>query len=237
MSHLTTSTDFFPRLNPGDVSLLSGRGWLATRPPDFCRALLARAVPRSYVAGEAVYRHGDPADGLHGVCEGTVRISIPADNGQEFEAHRDSAGFWIGDLAQLSGETRLVSVFATTPLRMLYISTQRMNDMVLKNPAFIQHFYALSYENTRTTLRLLANMAVAQTDSRLCLRLLHLDETLADGEGWMAVSQGNLAAMIAVSMPTLQRALRRLTDAGTVELGYGRLRLLDRAALLAHGQD
>ena len=236
MSYLIASENFFPRIAAGDVQLLSSRGWLSGRSPGFQRALLSLAVPRSFATGQALYRHGDPADGLYGICEGAVRIAMPADNGQEFEAHRDSAGFWIGDLAHFSGEARLVSVIAASPVRAAFIPAQRIQDLISATPACIQDFYALSYQNNATALRLLANLSVAQTDARLCLRLLHLDETLADEDRWIALSHGELAALIAVSMPTLQRALRRLADAGLVEMGYGRLRLLDRSALIAQGQ-
>jgi CRP/FNR family cyclic AMP-dependent transcriptional regulator len=39
--------------------------------------------------------------------------------------------------------------------------------------------------------------------------------------------------MVALSLPTLQRVLRRLQDGGLIELGYGRIRILDRRGLLS----
>jgi Mn-dependent DtxR family transcriptional regulator len=42
--------------------------------------------------------------------------------------------------------------------------------------------------------------------------------------------------MVAVSPATLQRELRKLAEAGLVELGYRRIRVPDRAGLAGHGQ-
>jgi DNA-binding MarR family transcriptional regulator len=88
----------------------------------------------------------------------------------------------------------------------------------------------------KTSLRIMANLAVTGTEKRLVLRLLHLDEGAAKADGWIIVSQEELAAMGAVSQPTLHRNLHRLVDLGLVELGYGRLRLIDRSKLIANCQ-
>ena len=73
---------------------------------------------------------------------------------------------------------------------------------------------------------------MSRADQRLALRLLHLEESLAQPGSWIDLSQGELAAMAVVSVPTIQRALRKLSQAGLVELGYGRVRIVNRAALL-----
>jgi CRP/FNR family transcriptional regulator, cyclic AMP receptor protein len=53
-----------------------------------------------------------------------------------------------------------------------------------------------------------------------------------DPEGWIALSQPELAKLLAVSLPTLQRILRRLVKDGFLRTSYGRLRVLDRDALV-----
>jgi CRP-like cAMP-binding protein len=236
MSHLIASDRFFPRLSSRECDLLSSHGWLSTRGPAFRAALMSVAAPRSFAAGQALYRQGDPANGLFGILDGMVKITIPADDGQDFECHRGAAGFWIGDLAIMAGQKRLVSVVAAEPVRAAFVPASRAQDLINATPAFVQDFYALSFENMNTALRILANLAVVQTDNRLALRLLHLDETASDANGWVALSQADLASMVAVSQPTLRRALHRLAEAGLVEIGYGRLRVADRRSLIAQCQ-
>jgi CRP/FNR family cyclic AMP-dependent transcriptional regulator len=220
------------KILPSDIEVVTSQGWLAGRGDAFCKALLKQALVRQFQSGETLYHYGDPADGLYSIISGAVKLTIPADDGQEFTAHRDGIGFWIGDLAMLSDQTRLISVVATQLTRTLFVPSVWIEGVVARNPAFYRDFYALEHENMRTALRILANLGVARADQRLALRLLHLEETLAQDGNWIELSQDDLAAMAVVSVPTIQRALRKLSQAGLLELGYGRLRIIDRAALL-----
>ncbi len=194
------------------------------------------AVRRSYGAEQPLYLQGDPANGIHAVLDGSVKITVPADDGQEFVMHQEGRGFWIGDLALFATAHRLISVVATRPTETLFFPASRLERLVQDCPDYVRDFYALSHQNMQKALRIVANLAVTGTEKRLVLRLLHLDEVTSDAEGWISVSQEELAAMIAVSAPTLHRALHRLMGLDLIEGGYGRLRLKDRRALVASCQ-
>jgi CRP-like cAMP-binding protein len=219
-----------------DLDALQESSWFKTRSPAFQDALMRSAVRRTYGADEALFVQGDPANGIHAVLDGSVKITVPADDGQEFVIHQEGRGFWIGDLALFATAHRLISVVATRPTETLFLPASRLERLVQDSPDFVRDFYALSHENMQKALRIVANLAVTGTEKRLVLRLLHLDEVTSDAEGWIPVSQEELAAMIAVSAPTLHRALHRLIELDLIEGGYGRLRLKDRRALVASCQ-
>lgn len=219
-----------------DLDALQESSWFKTRSPAFQDALMRSAVRRTYGADEALFVQGDPANGIHAVLDGSVKITVPADDGQEFVIHQEGRGFWIGDLALFATAHRLISVVATRPTETLFFPAPRLERLVQDSPDFVRDFYALSHENMQKALRIVANLAVTGTEKRLVLRLLHLDEVTSDAEGWIPVSQEELAAMIAVSAPTLHRALHRLIELDLIEGGYGRLRLKDRRALVASCQ-
>ncbi len=222
--------------NGNDLRALTQTDWFAARGHKFQSDLLTCAVRKTFETGETLYHHGDSANGIHAVLSGSVQITAPADDGQEFVVHRDGRGFWIGDLALFADAQRLISVMATQKTRALFFPTSRVERLVRDNPEYIRDFYALTRENMKTALRIMANLAVTGTEKRLVLRLLHLDEGTSKSDGWIIVSQDELAAMVAVSQPTLHRNLHRLVDLGLVELGYGRLRLIDRSKLIADCQ-
>lgn len=222
--------------NVDDLRILSATDWFSARGPRFQNDLLACAVPKTFDAGETLYHHGDPANGIHAVLAGAVQINAPADDGQEFVLHRDGQGFWIGDLALFADARRLVSIVTTQKTRTLFFPGTRVERLVQENPEYVRDFYALTRENMKTALRIMANLAVTGSEKRLVLRLLHLDEGTSKSDGWIIVSQDELAEMVAVSQPTLHRNLHRLADLGLVELGYGRLRLIDRRKLIANCQ-
>ncbi len=195
--------------------MVNQRGWLAERSDGFRAQLLRHAQVRHFESDETLYLEGDLAEGVYAVIKGSVKVTVPGDDGQDVVVHRGADGFWIGDLAMLSGQTRLVTVVATSRLRCLYVPTVRIREMVEETPAYYEDFYALTHANMR-----------------LALRLLHQEEIHGTPGGWLPLLQEDLAEMVAMSVPTLQRILRKLSDQGVIELGYGKLRILNRNVLI-----
>ena len=212
------------------LEALSARGWFAERPPEARAALAGIARLRDYAAGEALYHFGDAPNGIFGLVRGAIDLTIPRADGMDVTAHRAEPGFWVGDLALFAGQTRLVSVVAAEATRVVHLPARELRRLVEADPSLYADFYALTHENMATALRLLANLATTPSEARVAVRLLLLEEAQA---GELRLSQAKLAEMIALSVPTLQRVLRRLEGEGVVELGYGRIRIVDRRGLLA----
>jgi len=216
------------------VATLSARGWLAGRDARFRDLVFSVARTRAFPAKQAIYRVGDEPDGLYGVYEGSVSVSIPTDSGIDYLAVRTDPGFWIGDLALFAEQRRLVSVIAATSVKALFVSSVDLRAIVRDDPERYRDFYALTQENMALALRLLTNMATPGSDQRLGLRLLQHDDAHSTAGDWLVYSQDELAQMLAMSSPTLQRALKRLSQAGMVEVGYARVRVVDRDRLIRH---
>jgi CRP-like cAMP-binding protein len=216
------------------AATLGARGWLAGRDAAFRDLILSVARSRAFRAKQAIYRVGDEPDGLYGIYEGSVSVSIPTDSGIDYLAVRTDPGFWIGDLALFSEQRRLVSVIAATSVKALFVSSVELQAIVRADPGRYRDFYALTHENMALALRLLTNMATPGSDQRLGLRLLQHDDAHSTAGEWLVYSQDELAQMLAMSSPTLQRALKRLSQAGMVEVGYARVRVVDRDRLIRH---
>lgn len=213
-------------------TVIERRAWLPSRPKPFRDALLNVATRRDFSANTPIFRTGEAAEGLYGILSGSIFIAGPADNGEELTFDREAEGVWVGARAILGDGARVVTVTAATDVVTAYISHEDIQRILRQNPEFYADFMALSQDSLMLLLRLVANLAVARTEVRLGLRLLHLQETTADHDGWIDVSQDRLAEFVAVSLPTVQRTIRKLADLGLVQAGYGRVRIKDRAALL-----
>lgn len=214
------------------LATLARSGWFAGR-SERTRALIgAEARLRRFRPGETLYRVGDAPNGLYGLVEGALRLSVPRDDGEDYVIHRADPGFWIGDAAQLSDAGRLVTLTAAAPTLAVHVGADALERLVEAEPRLYRDFYALTHQNFRTALRLFVNTLVPESDLRVALRLLHQDELAGQPERGVALAQAEFADLVGLSVPTLQRALRRLAEAGLVEVGYGRIRILDRAGLL-----
>ncbi len=104
--------------------------------------------------------------------------------------------------------------------------------MLREEPRLYADFYALTYENFKTAFRIISNLAITSTEKRLADRLIMEVEARGDADGWIPISQPELAKLLAVSVPTLQRATRRLVGARLAKNSYGRIQVIDRAALV-----
>lgn len=212
------------------IATLSERGWFAQRAPA-ARALLAGVARlRDYRVGQFVFRYGDPPDGVYGLVAGTVEITIPRVDGLELTVHRAECGFWVGDLALLAHETRLVSVRAATNSYLLHLPQDALSHLTDKHPTLYRDFYALSHENMSRALDIVGNLATSSSEARVALRLLQQQQWQPERSA-VRLSRVELAELVALSLPTLQRVLRRFADAGLIELGYGVIRIMDREGL------
>jgi CRP/FNR family cyclic AMP-dependent transcriptional regulator len=219
----------------GEVwKILEQRGWLADRAPHVRNELRSIARVRIYRPGEPLYTVGEAPRGVYGVARGALDISIPRQDGQEIVVHRAQSGFWIGDLALFSGQARLVTVVASTETVAACLPRSRLAQLLEQHPELIADFYVLSHRNVATLLQLLANLSIPRAETRIALRLLIYDQRQTNTQDWIPLSQEKLAELTALSVPTVQRALRGLVEIGLVELGYGRLRIRDRERLLRY---
>lgn len=213
-------------------AVLTTSGWLSTCSEDLRTRILAAGRPTRFDPGEILFRIGDAPTGIYGVAAGAVHIAMPADDGQELVIYHADRGFWVGDLELLSDLPRMATVSAVSPTLCLFLSRSKLRNLLDSDPGYYREFYKMSYENGQTIMRALANMTVTGSDKRLALRLLQYDENVSDPDAWITVAQNQLAMTTALSVPTLERVLRRMAKAGLVEIGYGKLRILDRAALV-----
>jgi CRP-like cAMP-binding protein len=214
------------------LATLARTGWFAGRTERTRALIAAEARLRRFRPGEVVYHVGDAPNGLYGLVEGALRISVPRDDGEDYVIHRADPGFWIGDAAQFSDGGRLVTLTAAGPTLVAHVSVEALERLVEADPRLYRDFYALTHQNFRTALRLFVNTLVPESDLRVALRLLHQDELAGQPERGVALAQAEFADLVGLSLPTLQRALKRLGEAGLIEVGYGRLRILDREGLL-----
>jgi CRP/FNR family cyclic AMP-dependent transcriptional regulator len=213
------------------LGVLAAQGWFSQRSPQTRARLGAIARLRSFAKNDRVYLAGDPPNGVFGLISGSLHISIPRADGEDYTLHRAGVGFWVGDLALFSQGARLISVHAAEPTLMVQLPARGLRRLAQEDPRLYADFYALTYENFRTAFQIISNLAISSTDKRLADRLLLEVEARGDGNGWISISQTELASLTAVSLPTLKRVVRRFADMRLINHKYARIQVLDQNAL------
>lgn len=212
------------------LAVLAERGWFSRRSRNVRECLGRIARLRTYAKDEHVYMVGDPPNGVFGLLQGSLNISIPRADGEVYTVHRAGSGFWVGDLALFANGGRLISVQAAEQTWMIQLPNHDLIQLVQDDPRLYEDFYALTYENFATTFQVVANLTISSTPKRLADRLLL--EAESEGDGRISLSQTELATLTALSLPTLKRALARFASAGYIDQRYGFIRLVDRDGLL-----
>ncbi|BAQ18198.1 Crp/Fnr family transcriptional regulator [Methyloceanibacter caenitepidi] len=213
------------------LEVLCSRGWLSERGKEIQKRLAGIARLRIFEAHEPIYLAGQNPNGVFGLVEGSVKLAFPRNDGEDYIAHYAGTGFWFGDLALFSNAPRLVSIHAAEPTTMVQLSPQGIARLVREDPKLHADFYALTYANFRTALSIIANLAIVSVDKRIADRLLLEAAAHPKADGWVHVSQPDLAQLMAVSVPTLRRTIGRFVRAGLVEQGYGRIKVVDANGL------
>jgi CRP-like cAMP-binding protein len=213
------------------LRVLAAHGWFAQRSEATRARLAAIAKLRRYAKDELLYLAGDLPNGVYGLVSGALKFSFPRGDGEDWILHRGRAGFWVGDLALFSNAPRLVSAHATEPSWVVHLPIHDLMRLVNEDPRLYADFYALTYDNFRVALRIITNLSIASPDKRLADRLLLETGARADADGWISLSQTELSKLLAVSVPTLQRVMRRFVEAGLVVSKYARIRVVDHEGL------
>jgi CRP-like cAMP-binding protein len=183
-------------------------------------------------AGQFLYQAGDDPDGLYGLAEGGLDVSFPLISDEPVVIYRTEIGFWIGDSAELAGRTRMVSLMAAQPSRVLHLPGREVRALLARHPEHWQSFYALSAHNVESALTLLSEALALTVRARVCRRLLALTHRNPD----VQITQDDLAKLVGVTRATLRRCIVDLAAEGAVETGYRTLKVRD-ATVLALYQD
>lgn len=212
---------------------------LAPLPDEARTALLRAARPRSFAKGEVVFHEGDPADALHLVTSGHLAVQVSTPDGERATLNVLGPGSHVGELALLPDrpdhgtQPRSATVLALDPARTHVLSAPAFHAVRADYPSVNEILVTLLAERVRELSgRLLETMYVG-LDRRVYRCLLRLAEVYGDGPGpaLVPLTQDQLSDLVGGTRPSVNQVLQRLQEQGVIELGRGRVVVLDRATL------
>lgn len=199
------------------------------------RELLRAAARRhTFARGEVVFHEGDLAESLHLVTSGHFAMQVSTPDGATATVAILSPGSSFGELS-LSGDhdDRSATVVALEDSVTHSLSTRAFAGLCREHPEFEQLLVALLATRVRElNTRLLETMYVG-LDRRLYRRLVELVSVYGDGPGPVVIplTQEHLAGLAGGTRPTVNQLLRQLVLQGIIQVGRGRVVVLDEAAL------
>lgn len=209
---------------------------LAPLPPDARDAVVSAARRRTFSKGEVVFHEGDPADALHLVTSGHLAVQVATPDGERATLNVLGAGAHVGELALMPNHAprqRSATVLALDPAETRVLSASAFHTVRDKFPAVNQILVDLLADRVRELSdRLLETMYVG-LDRRVYRCLLRLGRVYAEGPPptLIPMTQDQLSDLVGGTRPSVNQVLQRLQDQAIIELGRGRVVVLNPKAL------
>lgn len=190
-------------------------------------ALAAASTIRRVRAGQVLFLQGDRADAAYVVAEGLVRIEVTTAEGRELSLGLLQPGDSFGELAVLDGGTRSASALAARSAVVVRLPGAVLREAILKDPNMVSHLFSIMGQLVRTNAGHVAEIAFFDLERRIAKRVLDLMDTPLAA----AITQTELARLVAASRQSVNQSLQRLQRRGLLRLRGGRLELVDATGL------
>lgn len=188
--------------------------------------MLEDAMVRSFSCDSFILRHQDRNRGLYGVLSGQVRLSIPAETGDEFIFYDLGRGLWFGSTTLIDNSPTSYNAQALVDSEIIEISRSTVLEVAEMFPEIYKALFADQALYTRMMYRLVTYMLFYPLKSRLAFRLLKLIEMQGRRKGDSAylktsMSQSDFANLANGSRQHVNRIFRQWDDEGLVKFVDG----------------
>ncbi len=210
------------------------------------------AVPRSFEAGQAVFREGDRSDTCYVVHEGRAR-AVREHGGRTLTLATFGRGDIFGELALFEDEHRSATVETLGPMSAVAVLGPDMRRLMAEHPQIAMRLLVALGRRLRETNERLARRSFQTVQSRVASALSEMvaqaqvqsPPAPADGHDVeisathghdveISATQADLAKLAGSSRESASRFLAVLERAGVISQGRGRLVVHDPGALQAY---
>ena len=199
-------------------------------------AVVGAAHRRTFARGEVVFHEGDPADSVHLVVTGHLAVRVSTADGATATLNLLGPGETFGELSLLGqpdAPNRSATVVCLDPVETRAIAGSAFRALCEASPGAEAWVAGLLARRVRDLSDRVRDLMFVGLDRRLYSCLLALAERYDDGDDAAVVplTQEHLAQFVGSTRGSVNEVLQRLAAQRIVEIGRGRITVLDRAAL------
>ena len=192
---------------------------------------------RIYSPGEEIVSYQSVEDDLYFIQQGTVRVTIFAENGKMVDFRTMTEGAMFGEIAVIDGGPRSASVFATESCKIGRISRDAFWQLVDENPEFNQALLTHLSSLVRNLTTRVLEYSTLHGPRRLVLEIIRLAEDTGVDDGRVELeyfpTHHDLAARISSHREAVSRQVSELIKGGLLEKDGRRMVVKDLGALRA----
>jgi len=192
----------------------------------------------SFDKNQTIFSQEDPGNGFYVVTQGRVKVYKLSLDGREQILHVFGPGEPIGEVPVFAGDTFPAHALALEPSRLLFFPRERLRSLFEEDPSLALNMLAVLARRLREFTRLVEDLSLKELPSRLASYLVQLQDAQGGREHVnLEVSKGTLAKVLGTSQETLSRVLKRMSEAGIIEVDKRRITIVQDGPLedLAEG--
>jgi CRP-like cAMP-binding protein len=204
-------------LKPADLAVVKQSILLSHLPEDLADALLERAVAHSHDRGATIFLQGEPAQCVHIVLEGWVKLFRISSNGAEAVVGVFTRGRSFGEAVAFRGDVYPVNAEAVTDCRLLHVRAATMLEMMKSRPELCTAMLASTFRHLQSLVNQVEQLKAQTGAQRVAEFLLELCPV---DEGACAVTLPYdkilIAGRLGMKPESLSRAFARLRGTGVM---------------------
>ena len=150
-----------------DVEFLTSVPIFASLNREQLQSLPGKLQPRRYQRGEVIFHEDDPADRMHIIVEGRVKISIASEDGRERDIALFQSGDCFGEMALLDGSNRSATATAVGAAETMVLFRQDFLDFLGENPELAADVSTLLVQRLRNVNQMLGDMVFLDVPTRV----------------------------------------------------------------------
>lgn len=199
--------------------------------PDLFDLLFAGCRPDRYAEGQHLFVQEDASDRIFGVLSGTVEISLYSPGGQKLVANIELHHSLVGEIGALDGGTRTATAICLTPCELVSLSRAQLFARMESHPSLARAMIELLCARLRWISGEMGDLAFFAIEARLAKRLALLSGINAGKDGWIDISQAELAEFLGATRESVNKTLNDWRAKGIIELRRGGVRVLSAGGL------
>ncbi len=177
---------------------------------------------KCFLAGEAVFREGDPGDVMYVLLAGAVDLKKRVEGGETVLSTVDEANEFFGEMALIDGRPRSASAVAVRDTKLLVVDRPAFESMILTNGKFALKIIKVLSERIRSSNDLVSDLIETLPKERIQRGMadfgLRFGEKIHDGG--IKVHLGDLKAWVngrmGIALDDLDAAIFRMLKDGVV---------------------
>jgi CRP/FNR family transcriptional regulator, cyclic AMP receptor protein len=197
----------------------------------------SEAQERTYAAGAAICRNGEPADAWIGVVEGLVKLHLVTRGGRPVTFTGIPSGGWFGEGSLLKNEPRRYDVLALRESRIARVPRGTFEWLLDSSIPFNRFVMRQLNERLGQFIALVGYERMLDTDARVARCIGELFHPILHPVAGprLSISQEEIGLLTGVSRQRANKALQKLESEGLLALEYGGIRVLDVERLRRYG--